>query len=157
MGTVYAAAGGMEGMRRLAAAWHERVLADEVVAHAFSHGFHPDHTERLAAYWGEALGGPATYTERYGDETTVVRMHSGNGLHPEMDRRAVECFDGALSDAGLDVDPTLCQVLHDYFAWATTNTMGRYHRSPDDVPEALQLPHWSWEGVVAGTAPGDLA
>ncbi len=40
------------------AAWHDRVMADEIVSHAFSHGFHPQHTERLAAYWAEALGGP---------------------------------------------------------------------------------------------------
>ena len=59
METLYDAAGGMDGMVRLAHAWHERVLADEVVSHAFSHGFHPDHTQRLAAYWAEALGGPA--------------------------------------------------------------------------------------------------
>ena len=33
--------------------------------------------------------------------------------------------------------------LHDYFAWATTTTMSRYHRSPDDVPNGLSIPHWS--------------
>ena len=49
--TVYEAAGGDEGLLRLAGAWHARVIADEVVGHAFSHGFHPQHTERLAAYW----------------------------------------------------------------------------------------------------------
>ena len=58
MTSVYEAAGGRDGLIRLAAAWHERVLADEVVSHAFAHGYRPDHTERLAAYWGEALGGP---------------------------------------------------------------------------------------------------
>jgi len=25
-------------------------MADEVVGHAFSHGFHPEHSQRLAAY-----------------------------------------------------------------------------------------------------------
>src|SRR5438128_1186433 len=99
--TVYEAAGGEAGMLRLAAAWHQRVLADEVVAHAFSHGFHPEHTERLAAYWAEALGGPAAFSGAYGDESAVVRMHSGNGPHEEMDRRAIACFDAALVDVGL--------------------------------------------------------
>jgi hemoglobin len=47
--TVYEAAGGFDGMRRLAGAWHARVLADAVVSHAFRHGIRPDHTERLAA------------------------------------------------------------------------------------------------------------
>jgi hemoglobin len=81
MTTLYEAAGGLDGFVRLAGAWHERVLADDVVAHAFSHGFHPDHTARLAAYWAEALGGPAAYSQSYGDETFVVRIHSGNGEH----------------------------------------------------------------------------
>ncbi|GIF22072.1 hemoglobin [Actinoplanes tereljensis] len=146
MPSVYEAAGGTAGLTRLAAAWHARVLADEVVSHAFSHGYHPEHTARLADYWAEALGGPAAYTSQHGDETTVVRMHSGNGPHEEMDRRAIACFDAALTDAGFTTDP-LRQVLHDYFAWATTTTMNRYHRSPDDVPADLALPRWSWDGL----------
>jgi len=58
MKSVYEAAGGDEGLLRLAEAWHASVMDDEVVSHAFSHGFHPEHSERLAAYWAEALGGP---------------------------------------------------------------------------------------------------
>jgi len=146
MQSVYEAAGGDEGLVRLAEAWHARVMADEVVSHAFSHGFHPEHSERLAAYWAEALGGPPIYSERYGDETAVVRLHSGNGPHEEMDRRAIVCFDRALVDVGLE-DERLRQVLHDYFAWATTTTMSAYHRSADDVPHGLSIPRWSWDGL----------
>jgi hemoglobin len=151
MVTVYEAAGGAEGLAGLAGAWHARVMADEVVGHAFSHGFHPQHTARLAAYWAEALGGPSRYSEAYGDETSVVRLHSGNGPHEEMDRRAIACFDQALVDVGLDLDERLRRVLHDYFAWATTTTMSRYHRSADDVPAGLRIPHWSWDGLVGDT------
>ena len=148
MQTVYEAAGGREGLLRLASAWHTRVLDDEVVSHAFSHGFHPQHTERLAAYWAEALGGPTTYSDQYGDETSVVRTHSGNGLHEEMDRRAIDCFAQALIDTGLANDERLRGALLDYFAWATKFTMARYHRSPDDVPDGLEIPKWSWHGLV---------
>ena len=147
MHSVYDAAGGEAGMLRLAAAWHERVLADEVVAHAFSHGFRSDHTARLAAYLGEALGGPPAYTATYGDETTVVRMHSGNGEHDDMDDRAIACFDEALRDVGLDDDERLRQVLHDYFAWATRAAMARYPDSADEVPDGLAVPQWSWDGL----------
>jgi len=146
MQSVYEAAGGAEGMVRLAAAWHSRVMADEVVSHAFSHGFHPEHTERLAAYWTEALGGPTSYSGTFGDETSVVRIHSGNGVHEEMDRRAIACFDQALDDVGF-TDERLRQVLHDYFAWATTTTMAHYHDSADDVPDGLTIPRWSWDGL----------
>ena len=145
---MYAAAGGDQGLQRLAEAWHVRVLADDEVSHAFSHGFHPQHTERLAAYWAEALGGPAEYSGRYGDESTVVRMHSGNGEHEEMDRRAIACFDDALQDVGLTADPRLAGALRDYFAWATTTTMARYASSADDVPAGLTIPHWTWDGLV---------
>ncbi len=138
MQTVYEAAGGADGLLALARAWHVRVMADEVVSHAFSHGYHPAHTERLAAYWAEALGGPAMYSTAYGDETSVVRVHSGNGLHEEMDRRAIACFDQALSDVGLDGDDRLRRVLHEYFTWATTTTMSR------------------WDGPVGGTDLHDI-
>ena len=122
-------------------------MADEEVSHAFSHGYRADHSERLAAYWAEALGGPPLYSPRYGDETSVVRIHSGNGAHEEMDRRAIACFDRALLDAGLAGDDLLRQALHDYFAWATTTAMAAYHGSADHVPEGLPIPHWSWEGL----------
>jgi hemoglobin len=146
MESVYEAAGGEAGMLRLAEAWHVRVMADEVVSHAFRHGFHPQHSQRLAAYWGEALGGPTSYSGAYGDETQVVRIHSGNGEHDDMDRRAIACFDQALDDVGLSANDRLRQVLHDYFAWATTAAMARYPESPDDVPDGLSIPLWSWDG-----------
>ena len=145
MQSVYDAAGGDQGLLRLAHAWHERVLADEVVAHAFSHGFHPDHSARLAAYWAEALGGPARFSTEISSETEVVRLHSGNGPHEDMDRRAVACFDQALADVGLDGE--VRDVLHDYFAWSTHHSMNRFHRTADDVPDGLAVPRWSWDGL----------
>jgi len=156
MQTVYEAVGGRDVQLRLASAWHSRVLEDEVVSHAFSHGYHPQHTERLAAYWAEALGGPTTYSDHYGDETSVVRIHSGNGPHEEMDQRAIACFDQALEDVGLARDERLRRVLHDYFAWATMTTMSRYHHSPDDVPDGLHIPKWSWHGLVSGAESDDI-
>ena len=109
--------------------------------------FHAQHVERLAAYWAEAFGGPSTYSDFYGNETTVVKMHSGKGEHDEMDCRAIACFAQALADIALADDSALRPVLHDYFAWATTTTMARYHRSADDVPDGLSIPHWSWDGL----------
>jgi hemoglobin len=153
--TVCDAAGGYDGLLSLASAWHRRVLDDAVVSHAFSHGYHPQHTERLAAYWAEALGGPPMYSEKYGDETSVVRLHSGNGPHEEMDQRAIACFDQALSDVGLARDESLRGVLHDYFACATKTTMARYQESAADVPAGLQIPKWSWRGPVSAPEAGD--
>jgi hemoglobin len=144
--SVYEAAGGADGLLALSHAWHERCLADELAAHPFEHPGHPQHTERLAAYWGEALGGPAAYTSGLGDETLVSRMHAGNGEHPDLDAAAVACFDQALTDVGLTEEP-LRSVLHDYFAW-NTERLSRHPGSPDTVPDGLAVPHWSWGGPV---------
>lgn len=131
----------------LAQAWHARCLADSVVSHAFSHGYHPRHTERLAAYWVEALGGPADYTGTLGDESRVVRMHAGNGEHVEMDERAQACFAQALDDAGLPDSPRLRSTLQAYFRWAT-EAMAAHAGSADTVPADLPLARWSWDGPV---------
>ena len=155
METVYEAAGGETGLIALARAWHERVMADECVSHAFHGGALPDHAERLAAYWGQALGGPTTYTDRYGSESTVVLIHSGNGAHEEMDERAIACFDAALTDVGLSVEQPVRAVLHDYFAWSTRTSMTRWERSADDVPGGLEIPCWSWDGLRGPFAAPD--
>jgi len=139
--SLYDAVGGMPALVALAHSWHERCLADPVVSHAFSHGFHPDHTNRLAAYWAEALGGPADYSATVQDQSAVVRMHSGNGPHEEMDRRALAAFVAAMDDAGLPDDEGLRTTLADYFGWAIDDLNHAYPQV-DDVPEGLPLPRW---------------
>ena len=145
MTTVYAAAGGDAGLLALARAWHERCLADPVASHPFDHGdLHPQHVERLAAYWAEALGGPTTFTDTMNDEAAVLRMHAGNGTHRELDALVVELFDGAMDDVGL-TDQRLRSVLHEYFAWST-DRMGMHPDSPDAVADGARMPHWDWDG-----------
>jgi hemoglobin len=145
MTTLYDAIGGGEAVLAVAHAWHERVLADPVVSHAFSHGFRDDHTERLAAYWAEVLGGPATYSQTMGDESLVVRMHTGNGPHDEMDRRAVDCFAAALRDVG--VAEAHHETLVGWFRDANQYVNHQFV-SPDSVPEGLPMP------VVAESSGG---
>ena len=143
-GTLYEAAGGADGMLRLADAWHRRCMADALASHPFSHGIHPQHSERLAAYWGEAIGGPPVYTRTMGDETSVVRMHVGNGRHDELNQRCIELFELALRDA--ELLPETRGPLLDYFSWVTLEMMGE-PRSSADIPDGMALQHWGWHGL----------
>jgi hemoglobin len=143
--SLYDAAGGLPALTALAHAWHERCLADPVVSHAFSHGFHPDHTDRLATYWAEALGGPADYSGSVQGQSAVVRMHSGNGPHDEMDRRALAAFMAAMEDAGLPDDARLRSALTDYFAWGIAE-LNHAYPTVAEVPDGLPVPRWSWAG-----------
>jgi hemoglobin len=135
--SLYDEIGGEPAVLALAHAWHERCLADPVVSHAFSHGFREDHTERLAAYWGEVLGGPPAYSQAMGTEADVVRMHSGNGEHDEMDRLAVAAFAGALEDAGVPSEHH--DELVRWFEGANAYVNHRFE-SPEDVPDDLEIP-----------------
>ena len=123
-------------------------MADEVVSHAFSHGFDPDHTKRLASYWAEALGGPETFSAVYGTRPPWCGCTAAMALHEEMDRRAIACFDQALSDVGFEQESQLAQVLHDYFAWATTTTMSRYPEYRGGRARRTEHPRWSWDSLI---------
>ncbi|HEY5820956.1 MAG TPA: group II truncated hemoglobin [Propionibacteriaceae bacterium] len=146
--SVYDAAGGAPAFLALAQAWHDRCLEDPVLNHPFSNPGHPLHLERLAAYWGEALGGPAAYTQELGDHSDVLRMHAGNGEHQDLDDRAQVCFARAIEDADLPADERLRSTLRGYFQWVTAE-MSDYPDSPDDVPAGLAVPRWSWDGPVS--------
>src|SRR3954451_11792465 len=138
--------GGADVVLALAEAWHRRCLADSILAHPFEGGVHPQHTERLAAYSSQPLGGAATYTELIDDSSQVVRVHTGNGPHEQMDGRAVAAFVFALDDAGIPTDPRLRFELIAWFTWATAMLNHRW-TTVDEVPRDLPLPAWNWEGT----------
>lgn len=147
-------AGGSTAFLALARAHHARCLADPELNHPFSHpGQHPQHVERLAAYWGEVLGGPRAYSQGCGDESYVLRLHAGNGDMSDLGRRFVECFVNAGDDAGLPADPEFRAVLRAYMEWAVAQVL-EYPDPGDTVPRGLPMPRWSWEGLQREIAPG---
>jgi hemoglobin len=147
--SLYEFAGGSEALLKLAHAHHARCLADPELNHPFSHpGQHPQHVERLAAYWAEVLGGPATYSESCGDQTTLLEMHSGNGDMSDLARRFVVCFVAAADDVGLPDDPRFRAALRAYMEWAV-DEFNCYPDGPDAVPRALSTPRWGWDGLLS--------
>jgi len=76
--TVFEAAGGDEGLLRLASAWHARVMADEVVSHTFSHGFHQRHVAHPRA------AGVRPF--EYLDWWNHPRLHGEIGLIPPIQK-----------------------------------------------------------------------
>ena len=148
--SLYEFAGGGDAMLALARAHHARCLADPELNHPFSHpDQHPQHVERLAAYWGEALGGPPTYSGELADQSYLVRLHSGNGDMTDLARRFVDCFVAAADDAGLPDDPQFRAALRAYMEWAVTDVL-RYENPGDVVPRGLAVPRWSWDGLQTG-------
>jgi hemoglobin len=145
--SLYEFAGGRAALLELARAHHARCLADPELNHPFSHaGQHPQHVERLAAYWAEVLGGPPTFSSTCGNESHVLALHCGNGDLGDLPQRFFDCFVAALDDAGLPDDPAFRAALHAYMRWAVDNVVG-YSAVGTVVPERLPLPRWDWNGL----------
>ena len=148
-------AGGEPAFLALAYAHHARCLADSELNHPFSHpGQHPQHVERLAAYWAEVLGGPPAYSQLCGDQSRLQHMHAGNGggMH-DLGRRFVACFDAAMDDAGLPGDPEFRAAMHRYMEWAVADVLV-YAPSGSEVPAVLPMPHWTWDGLSTSRQGG---
>jgi len=150
--TLFEFAGGEPAFLALAAAHHARCLADPELSHPFSHpGQHPQHTERLAAYWAEVMGGPPSFSRECGDHSAMLQLHAGNGDMGDLGKRFVECFVLAASDAGLPADPDFRAALRAYMEWAVDEVLA-YSAYDSTVPTGLPFPRWSWDGPQAPTA-----
>jgi hemoglobin len=130
--TLFEFAGGEPAFLALAAAHHERCLRDPELNHPFSHpGQHPQHVERLAAYWAEVMGWPPRYSQTCGDQSGLLHMHAGNRDMSDLGRRFVDCFVNAADDAGLPADREFRAALRAYMEWAVEGMLA--YPSPDAV------------------------
>ena len=145
--TLYEYAGGDDAFLALATAHHARCLADPELNHPFSHDdLDPDHVRRLAAYWAEVLGGPPRFSQLPADQSSLQRLHAGNGDITELGRRFVDCFVAAADDAGLPSDAEFRSALRAYMEWAVGDVL--VYSAPDSVvPDGLRVPRWSWGGL----------
>jgi hemoglobin len=146
--TLFEFAGGEAALLALARAHHARCLADPELNHPFSHADqNPLHIPRLAAYWGEVLGGPPAYSQLGGEQSALLVMHSGNGDMTDLGRRFVDCFVVAMDDAGLPDDAEFRAAMQAYMESAVVEFVA-YPDENAEVPLGAPVPHWSWDGQL---------
>jgi hemoglobin len=138
-------AGGYAAFLALASAFHQRCLADPVLEHPFSHPGNPQHVERLADYWAEALGGPSRYSEEFGGHSAMLQIHAGEEAESDLGTRFNACFVLALDDAGLPDDPAFRSSIRAYMERAVDEVLS-YSSRDATVPSDLPVPRWGWEG-----------
>lgn len=147
--TLFEFAGGEAAFLTLAEAHHARCIADPALNHPFSHpDQHPQHVERLAAYWAEVMGGPPAYSDSCGEQSGVLRMHAGNGDITDLGERFLRCFDLAADDAGLPEDAEFRAALHAYMRWAVDDVLA-YSDEHAVVAPGVAMPRWGWHGLQA--------
>src|SRR2546427_8526427 len=89
--SLYEFAGGERAFLALAAATHERCLADPELNHPFSQTENPRHLENLAAYWAEVFGGPPLYSQSLGGHSGMLEIHAGHGAGDDFGERFLAC------------------------------------------------------------------
>jgi len=142
--TLYDFAGGAPALLALARAHHARCLADPELSHPFSHpDQHPQHVERLAAYWAEAMGGPPEYSRACGDHSGVLVMHAHNGDITDLGERFVRAFVAALDDAGLPDDAQFRTTMRAHMERAVDEVL-LYGPVDAEVPADRPMPTWTW-------------
>lgn len=146
--SVFEFAGGEPAFLALATAHHERCLADPVLNHPFSHPGHPQHVQRLAAYWAEVFGGPDAFSRECGNQSAMLYLHSGTDAEYDLGERFLRCFVQAADDAGLPDDADFRAVLRSYMQWAVGQVMS-YSPQGSEPPRDLPVPRWSWDGLQA--------
>ena len=140
-------AGGEPAFLALARAHHARCLADPELNHPFSHDDqHPQHVERLAAYWAEVMGGPPTYSETCGDESDVLTIHAGHGDMDDLGERFLACF--VLRSTTPD-----CLTTPRFGRDARLHALGGRQRAVvlargRSRPGAAEMPRWGWSGLA---------
>jgi hemoglobin len=145
--TLFEFAGGEQAFLAVAQAHHARCLADPVLNHPFSHeDQHPQHVERLAAYWAEVLGGPPAYSQGCGDEPGLLQLHVCNEEITELGERFLDCFVHALDDAALPDDADFRTAMRAYMRWAVDNML-TYSDGTTPVPAGAAIPRWGWDGL----------
>ena len=144
--TLFDHAGGEVAFLALARAHHTRCLADPELNHPFSHeDQHPEHVERLAAYWGEVMGGPPTYSKR------AATSRASSGCIPVTATWVISasasttCFVHALDDAELPDDAAFRTAMQAYMRWAVDNVLA--YPEEDAVAPGIAMPRWSWNGL----------
>lgn len=145
--TLYEDAGGLDGLRRLSAAFYDRVLADELLAPVFAN-FTPAHLEHVAVWLAEVFGGPADFTAHLGGHQALLRSHLGIEIRDEHRQRWLHLMADAIGDV-YPGRPELATALMSYFEWGTAIAQD-VSRNPvgADLGEPGPTPRWGYQGLV---------
>ncbi|WP_261555233.1 group II truncated hemoglobin [Frankia tisae] len=145
--TLYDEVGGLDGLRRLSAAFYDRVLADELLAPVFAH-FTPTHLDHVAVWLAEVFDGPADFSAHLGGHQALLRSHLGLGIRDEHRQRWLDLMADAISEV-LPGRPELAATLMEYFTWGTAIAQ-QVSQDPvgTDLGDPGPTPRWGNQGLL---------
>jgi hemoglobin len=106
----------------------------------------------MAAFLGEVLGGPRTYSESHGGHPHMVQRHLNRHLTQEQRKRWVGLLLDTADELGIPDDPEFRSALVGYLEWGSRLAVINSQQRATVDPNA-PLPKWGW-GEVKGPYAG---
>ena len=149
--TLYEWLGGMDVLRRLTSRFYDHVHDDALLKPVFAH-MGADHPEHVAAFLGEVLGGPPSYSEQHGGHPHMIGQHLNRHLTHDKRRRWVELLLATADELQLPDDPEFRSALVGYLEWGSR--LAVINSQPGaTVDHNAPMPRWGW-GEVKGPFKG---
>jgi hemoglobin len=140
--TLFEWMGGAPAIERLLETFYQRVPRDPLLAPVFA-GMKPDHAQHVAAFVGEVLGGPRTYSATLGGHPGMIRHHLGRALTEAQRARWMQLLLQCADDVGCPSDPEFRSAFVAYLEWGTR--LAVINSQPGaGVDESSPMPHWGW-------------
>jgi truncated hemoglobin YjbI len=142
--SLYHHLGGDRALRHAAEIFYRSVLDDPLLAPLFGGG-KPHHVPHLTAFFAEAFGGPATYTEQRGGFDAIVNAHRGLHIREEQRRRFVELLVASADAAHLPADARFRAAWASHAEFGSHVAMQNSNALDDSGLHPLRdVPHWHW-------------
>ncbi|HEX6241644.1 MAG TPA: group II truncated hemoglobin [Polyangiales bacterium] len=145
--TLFDWAGGEPALARLFERFYQRVPDDALLAPVFAH-MDPAHARHVAAFVGEVLGGPASYSAQHGGHPAMIRKHLARSLSQAQRKRWVELLLECADEVGLPDDPEFRSAFVAYLEWGSRLAVINSQPGAQAIEDA-PMPRWGW-GEVKG-------
>lgn len=143
--TLFAHAGGQEGLRRLESHFYSSVLVDPLLMPLFGAG-NPHHVDHLTWFTAESYGGPDRFTAELGFGH-LINVHRHLNITEEQRQRFVDLYLAALDAVGMPDDQPFRDAVRSHVEFGSRVAMQNSHAETDDQLHPIrEVPIWAWAG-----------
>jgi len=139
--SLYKWAGGASAFEKLTAIFYRHVLEEPLLKPLFEN-MPPEHSQRVALWIAEIFGGPKSYSDQFGKDTS--HPHLGLNISEQQRFRWVETMLRSADEAGFPTDPAFRSAFVAYMEWGTPIAL-IMSQPGMEVREKSPMPKWGWE------------
>ncbi|MEW9534205.1 group II truncated hemoglobin [Microbispora sp. NPDC049125] len=142
--SLYAHAGGDEGLHRLEEIFYTKVLQDPLLRELFPER-RPTHVDHLTWFTAESFGGPDRFTRELGFDY-LIGVHRHLDISDEQRDRFVELYMEAFDEAGLPGDEPFREAVREHLEFGSRVAQQNSRAVTDEELHPLrEVPLWTWK------------